>query len=142
MAALYVTDDVSIPERDLKETFVRASGPGGQNVNKVSSAVQLRFDLAGTSALGERVKARLRTLAGRRVTDDGALLIFARGERTQEGNRREALARLVDLIRRALPEPKVRKPTRPTRAARERRLQSKVRSRQRKQLRGKVRWDE
>lgn len=121
---------------------MRASGPGGQNVNKVSSAVQLRFDLAATAALDERVKARLRSLAGRRVTDDGALLIIARDQRTQEGNRREALARLTDLVRRALVEPKVRKATKPTRASRERRLEGKVRSRRRKQLRGKVRWDE
>jgi ribosome-associated protein len=133
---------VSIPERDLTESFVRASGPGGQNVNKVSSAVQLRFDLAGTAALDEPVKGRLRALAGRRVTDDGALLIIARDQRTQEGNRREALARLADLIRRALVEPKQRKATKPTRAARERRLDTKARSRRRKQLRGKVRWDD
>jgi ribosome-associated protein len=121
---------------------VRASGPGGQNVNKVSSAVQLRFDLAGTAALDARVKTRLRALAGRRVTDDGALLIIARNQRTQDGNRREALERLTDLIRRALVEPKARKPTKPTRASRERRLDTKIRARRRKQLRGKVRWDE
>ncbi|MGH8285776.1 MAG: alternative ribosome rescue aminoacyl-tRNA hydrolase ArfB [Steroidobacteraceae bacterium] len=142
MSPVAITPTVSIPDRDLSESFVRASGPGGQNVNKVSSAVQLRFDLAGTAALDERVKARLRSLAGRRVTDDGALLIIARDQRTQEGNRREAFARLTDLVRRALVEPKVRKATKPTRASRERRLEGKVRSRRRKQLRGKVRWDE
>ncbi|MGQ0834338.1 MAG: alternative ribosome rescue aminoacyl-tRNA hydrolase ArfB [Gammaproteobacteria bacterium] len=142
MSPVAITPTVSIPDRDLSESFVRASGPGGQNVNKVSSAVQLRFDLAATAALDERVKARLRSLAGRRVTDDGALLIIARDQRTQEGNRREALARLTDLVRRALVEPKVRKATKPTRASRERRLEGKVRSRRRKQLRGKVRWDE
>jgi ribosome-associated protein len=142
MPAVHVTADVSIPDRDITESFVRASGPGGQNVNKVSSAVQLRFDLAGTTALDERIKSRLRVLAGRRVTDDGALLIIARDQRTQEGNRREALARLTDLIRRALVEPKVRKTTKPTRAARERRLDTKARKRRRKQLRGQVRWDD
>jgi ribosome-associated protein len=139
---VHVTDDIVIPDRDLAETFVRASGPGGQNVNKVSSAVQLRFDLAGTAVLGPRVKTRLRTLAGRRVTDDGALLIIARDQRTQEGNRREAEARLVELIRRALIEPKVRKATRPPRAARERRLQSKAHKRQTKRLRGRIGWDD
>lgn len=142
MADLLVTDRLTIPARDLSETFVRASGPGGQNVNKVSSAVQLRFDLAGTTALDERVKARLRSLAGRRVTADGGLLVIARDQRTQEANRREALARLTELIRRALIEPKVRKATRPTRAARDRRLQSKAHGRRRKQLRAKVPWDD
>src|SRR5688500_14679743 len=112
-----------IPDRDLKESLVRSSGPGGQNVNKVSSAVQLRFDLAGTAILNERAKARLRLLAGRRLTDDDAILIIARDQRTQEANRREALARLTELIRRALVEPKVRKATKPTRGSKERRLE-------------------
>lgn len=142
MCPLIVTPSIAIPDRDLTETFVRASGPGGQNVNKVSSAVQLRFDLAGTAALGERVKARLRTLAGRRVTEDGALLIIARDHRTQEGNRREARLRLANLLRHALVEPKVRKPTKPTRASRERRLEGKAHSTRRKHLRSKVRWDD
>jgi ribosome-associated protein len=133
---------IHIPETDLSETFVRSSGPGGQNVNKVSSAVQLRFDLAGTSILDERQKARLRGLAGRRLTDDGAILIIARDQRTQEANRRTALARLTDLIERALIEPKVRRPTKPTRASKQRRLEHKTRSGHRKRLRGKVRWDE
>jgi ribosome-associated protein len=133
---------VHIPEADLTETFVRSSGPGGQNVNKVSSAVQLRFDLAGTAILNERQKARLRALAGRRVTDDGSLLIIARDQRTQEANRREALSRLTDLVRRALVEPKARKATKPTRGSKERRLEKKTRSGHRKRLRGKVRWDD
>lgn len=137
-----VTPDLTLPDSDLSVSFVRASGPGGQNVNKIASAVQLRFDLAGTAALEEPVKLRLRALAGRRVTDDGAILIIARNHRTQEQNRREAQERLADLVRRALIEPKTRKPTRPTRASKERRLDSKNRTRRTKSLRGKVRWDD
>ncbi|MFZ0500862.1 MAG: alternative ribosome rescue aminoacyl-tRNA hydrolase ArfB [Steroidobacteraceae bacterium] len=137
-----ITPDVTLPDQDLDWSFVRASGPGGQNVNKVATAAQLRFDLAGTLSLEPAVKERLRSLAGRRVTDDGALLISARNQRTQEGNRREALERLADLIRRASIAPKARRPTRPTRGARERRLQTKTKQRTTKQLRGRVRWDD
>jgi ribosome-associated protein len=137
-----VAPGVTIPDTDLELSFVRASGPGGQNVNKVASAVQLRFNLAGTQVLDEQVKQRLRGLAGRRVTDDGALLIIARNHRTQEQNRREAQERLADLIRLALVRPKVRKATKPTRASRERRLDDKTRARRTKVLRRKVRqWD-
>jgi ribosome-associated protein len=142
MPPLEVTSAVTIPDSDLSLAFVRASGPGGQNVNKVASAVQLRFDLAGTAALDGPVKARLRALAGRRVTEEGALLIIARNHRTQENNRREAFDRLADLIRRALVQPKARKATRPTRASKERRLATKVRAQRTKSMRGKVRWDD
>src|SRR6201996_9661934 len=104
-----VTPHLRIPDGDLSLSFVRGSGPGGQNVNKVASAVQLRFDLDGTTALTDAVKSRLRALAGRRLTDDGAILIIARNHRTQEANRREALERLADLVPRALRGPKARR---------------------------------
>jgi ribosome-associated protein len=139
---LIVSPEVTIPDSDLSLAFVRSSGPGGQNVNKVASGVQLRFDLVGSVALDGGVKQRLRALAGRRVTDDGALLIFARNHRTQERNRAEALERLAELIRKALVPPRPRKPTKPTRASKERRLTGKVQKGKRKQLRGRVRWDE
>jgi ribosome-associated protein len=139
---LLIPPDITIPDTDLSVAFVRASGPGGQNVNKVASAVQLRFDLAGTAVLRADVKARLRALAGRRLTDDGAILIIARAHRTQERNRHEALERLRDLIAKAVPAPIERRPTRPPRAARQQRLASKTRHGQRKQLRGRVRWED
>jgi len=137
-----ITPHLSLPDGDLTWSFVRASGPGGQNVNKVATAAQLRFDLAGTQALEPAVKQRLRFLAGRRVSEDGALIIVARNQRTQESNRREALERLTELVRRALVPPKVRKATRPTRASRERRLEGKTHRQGTKRLRGKVGWDE
>jgi ribosome-associated protein len=138
---LSVTPGVEIPDSDVALSFVRSSGPGGQNVNKVASAVQLRFDLQRSTALAPEVKARLRTLSGRRLTSEGAILIIARNHRTQESNRREAEARLTDLIKRALIPPKLRKATKPTRAARERRLEQKTQRRRTKRLRGKPGWD-
>src|SRR5258708_2776137 len=138
--ALEVSASVVIPDRDLSFAFVRASGPGGQNVNKVSSAVQLRFDMAGSTALSDAVKNRLRVLAGRRLTDEGAILIIARNQRSQEHNRHQALERLADLIRRALVAPKARKATKPTKASRERRLEGKVHQQRTKQRRKQVRW--
>ncbi len=133
---------LTIPDQELSVSFVRASGPGGQNVNKVASAVQLRFDLAGSAVLSEAVKARLRTLAGRRVTADGALLLVARTHRSQEQNRREAEERLIELVRRALIAPKARRATQPTRAARERRLEGKSRAQRTKGLRRRPHWED
>jgi len=139
---LLVSPDITIPDKDLSMAFVRASGPGGQNVNKVASAVQLRFDLDGCEALQERVKTRLRRLAGRRLTDEGAILIIARSHRAQERNRQDALDRLSELIRTALIEPRVRRATKPSRASKEKRLTGKVKQGRNKQLRGRVRWDD
>jgi ribosome-associated protein len=128
----------SISAQDLQFHFVRGSGPGGQNVNKVATTAQLRFDLAGTTSLSPAVKARLRILAGHRLSAEGALLISARNHRTQEGNRREALARLQALIVRASIEPKVRRATRPTRGSQQRRMEHKSQRKRLKQLRGRV----
>jgi len=121
---------------------VRSAGPGGQNVNKVASAAQLRFNLAGSAVLNERVKARLRHLAGRRLTSEGELLIIARSHRTQEGNRREAMERLQALIAEALIEPKMRRATKPTYSSKLRRVERKVKHQQIKKLRGRVRLDD
>jgi ribosome-associated protein len=128
----------AIPEQDLQFQFIRGSGPGGQNVNKVATAAQLRFDLLGTQALAAPVKARLRALAGNRLNADGTLLIVARNHRTQEGNRRAALERLEELIARASVEPKKRRATRPTLGSRQRRLDHKRERKQVKRLRGRV----
>ena len=122
--------------------FIRSAGPGGQNVNKVASAVQLRFALDRNATLRDDVKTRLRVLAGQRVTDAGEILIVARSSRSQEQNRREAEDRLLDLVRRALVVPKKRHATKPTRASKERRLDGKARSQKNKRLRGSVRFDD
>jgi ribosome-associated protein len=131
-----------IPESELSFTFVRGTGPGGQNVNKVSTTAQLRFNLATTTLLDEAAKARLRSLAGHRLVGDVEILIVARNHRTQEGNRREAVERLAELIERARHVPKPRRPTRPTRASKERRIAGKLHRQRNKQLRRAVRHDD
>jgi ribosome-associated protein len=124
---LQVTPTIALEESELDEQFVRASGPGGQNVNKVATAVQLRFDVDRSPSLSDELKQRLRTIAGRRMTTDGVLVIDARRYRTQADNRQDARERLTDLIRQAAVRPKRRRKTRPTVASKERRLTSKRR---------------
>jgi ribosome-associated protein len=130
-----VTDEIALDEREIEENFVRASGPGGQNVNKVASAVQLRFDVAGSPSLPEPVRTRLKTLAGKRLTQDGVLVITAQRFRSQEQNRQDALDRLIELIRRAAVRPTPRRKTKPTLASKQRRLEGKIRRSRIKSLR-------
>jgi ribosome-associated protein len=135
---IHITPTLSIDESELQEQFIRASGPGGQNVNKVETAVQLRFDAGHSPSLPEDVRARLVKLAGRRMTEDGMLIIEARRFRTQGRNRDDALQRLVELIRQATEAPKPRKKTRPTLASQKRRLESKQKRGEAKKLRRTV----
>ena len=133
-----ITDSLALDDAEISERFVQASGPGGQNVNKVATAVQLRFDARGSPSLPDGVKARLERLAGSRLTRDGVIVIFADRYRSQARNREDALARLVALIRRAAEAPKSRRATRPSAASVERRLQSKGERGTRKRLRQRI----
>jgi ribosome-associated protein len=138
---LIITADIAIPDEELEWKFIRSSGPGGQNVNKVSSAAQLRFLLPQNSSLPVNARNRLRRLAGQKLIDDGSILFKSMSERSQDGNRRAALGRLEALIRAALVEPKIRKKTRPTKASKERRIDSKKRRGATKVGRGGGAWD-
>jgi ribosome-associated protein len=137
-----VTDHISIDESEIEESFVRSSGPGGQNVNKLSTAVQLRFDVRRSPSLPNDVAIRLMRLAGKRLTKDGVLVLIAQNHRTQERNRAEATERLVALIQEAAIRPTVRRATKPTKASKERRIEGKKRRSGIKNLRqSKPGWD-
>ena len=135
---IQVTSDIAIGENELKEEFIRSSGPGGQNINKVSTAVRLRFDVANSQSLPEEVRVRLISLASNRISEDGLLVIDARRFRTQWRNRKDATDRLVALIRNAAQRPKIRRKTRPTLASKICRLESKHRAADIKRARGPV----
>lgn len=124
---LQISDTIVLDDNDIQLEFIRASGPGGQNVNKVSSAVQLRFNVAGCAALNDAIRERLKKIAGRRMTAEGILIVKAQRHRSQEQNRQDAIDRLKAMIRKAIEVPKVRRPTKPSKASKQRRLATKRR---------------
>ena len=135
---IYITRNIRIDEGEIQQEFIRSSGPGGQNVNKVATAVQLRFDVVDSPSLPDDVRSRLIRLAGRRISEDGILIMDARRFRTQERNRKDAIGRLVELIRKAAEKPKPRLKTRPTLTSKRRRLQAKRRRSEIKRMRRAV----
>jgi ribosome-associated protein len=135
MALIPITSRLAIDERELEESFIQASGPGGQNVNKVATAVQLKFDARNSPSLPPDVRARLWKLAGKRISQDGVLLIVAREHRTQERNRAAARQKLIELLKAATVQPRIRKATKPSKASKQRRLESKTRRSSVKKLR-------
>jgi len=137
-----ITDTIILNESEIELEFIRSSGPGGQNVNKVSSAVQLRFDTVGSSALTDAVRERLKIIAGRRMTTAGVIIIKANRFRSQEQNRQDAVNRLVSLIQRAIDRPKSRRPTRPSTASRQHRLANKRHRSETKHRRKTIRYSE
>ena len=139
---LEITPSLVIDDSEIEERFVRASGPGGQNVNKVSTAVQLRFDVSRSPSIDEAMRARLRARAGSRMTDDGVLVIDARRHRTQAQNREDARERLVQLLREAATPPRRRRKTRPSAASKERRIHTKRQRAETKAARGRIRHED